>query len=670
MLKTYSFFFWLIAILFSRCVPVQEDILTEVNFDLSKPEFQRVYDLQDQQMVDSLVAFFDHKDPTYRYAAAMAFASIKDSTIINSLARLLQDDIEEVRVAAAYAMGQIGAQKGEKWLIKSFQNYDSLSIHNRFNATILEAVGKCGTKSTLGLIATTKEYIKSDTLLLEGMSKGIYRFALRGITLPEGTERMIGFLTKKNYPKEVRYLAANYLYRAKNIRIDNFVSPLLEELFVDKDPRVRMALVIGLGKTKSPEVLEALLEMINRERDYRVKCNIIRALGNYEYRKVVAHIVPLLNDENIQIATVAANYFLNNGTAAAASQYRQMARKNDALHWRVKSILYRAANKHLPLYSQGTRYALQYELKNEFANAENIYQKAAALRGLGEYGKNYKDIYDLGFKSGEKVVRTASVEALATIAQNPQFDAVFRSSKNRVKKELSIYFQEALEKGDAAMKAVAAGVIRQPDLDFKSVYDTLDFLQVAKSSLELPKEIETLYEIQKTIDFFAGNKTTNLPKPKFNHPIIWRVFNTINEDTKAEIKTDKGTFILQFFPKKAPGTVTNFVALAKSGFYDGKTFHRVIPNFVAQGGCPRGDGYGSLDYTIRSELPPMSYDQAGYVGMASAGNHTEGTQWFVTYSPTPHLDGNYTIFAKVIDGMNVVNKLTVGDKIQQVQIVE
>lgn len=670
----YLFFSFLGIILFSQCFPAQKETLTEVNFDLTKPEFQKFYNLQDQLLTDSLIPYFDHEDPSYRYAAAMAFASNKDSSVVNSLAKLLEDDIEKVRVAAAYAMGQIGARKGEKWLIKNFQQYDSLGIHHRFNSTILEAVGKCGSLETLKFLSSTKEYAKTDTLLLEGMAKGIYRFAARRnpVTHSLGTNRMVNFLVEKNYPSEVRLMAANYLYRAKGIQgqIEEFITPLLEELFVEKDPRVRMPLVIGLGKTKSPEVLPALLEMLGRERDYRVKCNIINALGNFEYRKVVGAVAPLIKDENIQVAITAANYFLNYGTLQAAPQYRQIVRRNDSLDWHVKSILYQATNRHLSLYSEGTRMAVQYELKDQFKNTTNEYRKAAALQGLGEYGKNYQDIYELGFKSGKPVVRSACIQALGNIARSKNFDATFGYSKDRVKKELSVYFQEALEKGDAAMKAIAAGVIRQPELDFKSVYDTLDFLQVAKNSLELPKETETLYEIQQTIDFFNGKKETELSKPTFNHPINWRVFNTINEDTKAEIKTSKGTFVMQFFPNATPGSVTNFVSLAKSGFYDGKTFHRVLPNFVAQGGCPRGDGYGSLEYTIRAELPPMNYDREGYVGMASAGNHTEGTQWFVTYSPTPHLDGNYTIFAKVIDGMNVAHQLTIGDKISQVQIVE
>jgi len=91
---------------------------------------------------------------------------------------------------------------------------------------------------------------------------------------------------------------------------------------------------------------------------------------------------------------------------------------------------------------------------------------------------------------------------------------------------------------------------------------------------------------------------------------------------------------------------------------------------VMQGGCPRGDGYGSLDYSIRSELAHLHYDQAGYVGMASAGNHTECTQFFITHSPTPHLDGEYTIFARVTGGMDVVYASRVGDRIKKVNLTK
>ncbi|HHB78518.1 MAG TPA: peptidylprolyl isomerase [Saprospiraceae bacterium] len=129
------------------------------------------------------------------------------------------------------------------------------------------------------------------------------------------------------------------------------------------------------------------------------------------------------------------------------------------------------------------------------------------------------------------------------------------------------------------------------------------------------------------------------------------------------MSTSRGDIEIMLFAEDSPGTVANFIKEARRKYYNNKTFHRVVPAFVIQGGCPRGDGYGSLGYTLRSEFFPYNYDDAGFVGMASAGNHTEGVQFFITHTATPHLDGNYTIFGKVIKGMDVVHKVGVGDQI-------
>jgi cyclophilin family peptidyl-prolyl cis-trans isomerase len=120
---------------------------------------------------------------------------------------------------------------------------------------------------------------------------------------------------------------------------------------------------------------------------------------------------------------------------------------------------------------------------------------------------------------------------------------------------------------------------------------------------------------------------------------------------------------------EAPGSVSNFVTLARSGYFNGLYFHRVVPNFVIQGGCHRGDGYGSEAFSIRSEFSQRRYT-TGTVGMASAGKDTEGTQWFITHSPTPHLDGAYTIFAYVFSGQDVVGQIEVGDQIIAVTFPE
>ncbi|MDH5399861.1 MAG: peptidylprolyl isomerase [Cyclobacteriaceae bacterium] len=137
---------------------------------------------------------------------------------------------------------------------------------------------------------------------------------------------------------------------------------------------------------------------------------------------------------------------------------------------------------------------------------------------------------------------------------------------------------------------------------------------------------------------------------------------------KVRITTSKGEIVLRMLINEAPGAVANFLQLIEKGYYNGLTFHRVVPDFVVQGGCHRGDGWGGEDYSIRSELGPQRY-QEGSVGMASAGKDTEGTQWFITHSPTPHLDGRYTIFAQVTEGMEVIHTLEIGDRIIDVQRV-
>jgi peptidyl-prolyl cis-trans isomerase B (cyclophilin B) len=144
--------------------------------------------------------------------------------------------------------------------------------------------------------------------------------------------------------------------------------------------------------------------------------------------------------------------------------------------------------------------------------------------------------------------------------------------------------------------------------------------------------------------------------------------------TTATIETDKGTIELELFDQDAPGTVANFVKLIQDGFYDGLTFHRVVPNFVIQGGCPntregaRGaPGTGGPGYTIRCETKnnPRRHDGPGVLSMAHAGPNTGGSQFFITHRATPHLDGVHTVFGRVTSGMDVVNAVRAGDRIRK-----
>lgn len=138
--------------------------------------------------------------------------------------------------------------------------------------------------------------------------------------------------------------------------------------------------------------------------------------------------------------------------------------------------------------------------------------------------------------------------------------------------------------------------------------------------------------------------------------------------TKAIIKTNKGDINIDFFDSDAPGTVANFVKLAESGFYNGLSFHRVISNFMVQGGCPRGDGTGGPGYSIKCEINPNKH-LAGSLSMAHRGKNTGGSQFFICHSSQPHLDGVHTVFGRTQD-MTVVNAIRTGDKMNEVVIVK
>jgi cyclophilin family peptidyl-prolyl cis-trans isomerase len=148
-----------------------------------------------------------------------------------------------------------------------------------------------------------------------------------------------------------------------------------------------------------------------------------------------------------------------------------------------------------------------------------------------------------------------------------------------------------------------------------------------------------------------------------------RAVGRIGKQVRAVVTTTKGLFTIELLPDDAPLTVDNFIQLAKRKYFNRLTVHRVVPNFVIQDGDPRGDGNGGPGYQIRCEINEAPYAR-GAVGMALSGKDTGGSQWFVTHSPQPHLDGGYTVFGNVVSGMETVDNIARGDVIRSIAITE
>ncbi len=159
----------------------------------------------------------------------------------------------------------------------------------------------------------------------------------------------------------------------------------------------------------------------------------------------------------------------------------------------------------------------------------------------------------------------------------------------------------------------------------------------------------------------TANQWNNAPEMQVDLEKIYR----------AKMETNKGVIELDLYTQYAPKTVNNFVFLAREGFYDGVTFHRVISDFMIQGGDPTGTGMGGPGYTFEDEFEgnPLTHE-SHVISMANAGPGTNGSQFFITHSPQPHLDGHHTVFGKVVTGEDIVDAIRQGDKMERVEILK
>jgi cyclophilin family peptidyl-prolyl cis-trans isomerase len=452
----------------------------------------------------------------------------------------------------------------------------------------------------------------------------------------------------------VRFIAAHYLGRTRDIDLTPYAAQLTHALHSETDPFTRIALVLALGKAVQSGVLQVLTALLtDAGEDYRIKVNSLRALARFNYNDINDLFLSMVSHDNVNIAVTAAEYFLANGRETDAGKYWETAR--NLSNWRPRALMLAAALKSTPAKKEKEK--ISARIRTIYQKSGNNYEKAFLLKALAGDPGNYPLLEQETFAhvGKEAVISSYGIEALVEMSRSVKND-------KGLLKIFAAIFQKAVESGDPALILSAAAVLRDPDMNFKDIYTHFDFLTTAMAHCKLPQDLEGWLELRKTRDFFKGTPTAAPAPPLKNHPLDWKLVTSIPANQRVRVKTTKGDIILQLKVNEAPGSVSTFVGLIKANFYQTSVFHRVVPNFVIQDGCPRGDGVGGPAFTIGSELGPLYYEE-GSVGMASVGKDTEGSQWFITHAPTPHLDGRYSIFASVVAGMEVVHQIEIGDRV-------
>ncbi|GAB3198021.1 cyclophilin family peptidyl-prolyl cis-trans isomerase/HEAT repeat protein [Pontibacter aydingkolensis] len=613
----------------------------------SDTTLQKIYTLQDERNTAELLPFLHHNKPAYRTEAALAFASVQDTLAIPDLLGMLSDTTTSVRKAAAYALGQIGHKKAEDSIIKHMPHEGKPGVQ----AELLEALGKLATPVGADYLAN---YNATNQLALAGQAWGIYRAGLRQQHTPKSIELAIKLLSSVR-PYEARLAAAHFLARTPRLDLTPYRQPLLNAATSDAAPEVRMAVTQALGKVKASDKAQFLSTIAQSDPDYRVRLSAIRAMAGLEFAQVKPAILATLQDKNINAAVATAEFIQTNPAGVEVDTLLKLlpaiqdARVRSGVIW----VILRNSQPQSKSF-------LSNRYKQQYQNVRNPYDKAYLLKALSGYIENYQFIAEQMFGAEQPIIATTGMDAIITMRQQGDFP-------RRLDADFAEIFKRAVSSGDVALVGMAAAAIRDPKFNLRSQYKEYNFLTQAQQKLQLPRDMETNIELQRTLDYLSGKRESITPENPFTHPINWTLVKSIPEGQQVLLRTEKGTIVMQLFVEDAPGSVANFVELIDKRFFDNLYFHRVVPNFVAQGGDKRGDGWGSSDYSIRSEFAPLHYRE-GFVGMASAGKDTESNQWFITHSPAPHLDGKYTIFAKVIDGMEVVHQLEVGDKIIEVSL--
>ena len=241
------------------------------------------------------------------------------------------------------------------------------------------------------------------------------------------------------------------------------------------------------------------------------------------------------------------------------------------------------------------------------------------------------------------------------------------SAEDITVEQFDTYLQDAAQKLGLNMEKFntdynSADIQTKIDNSYKEATETLNltgtptvFMVINGIPYQAPRDYETLVGILRLVDL-DKNRYTDCP------PMVI----DLAKKYTATISTTKGTIVAELYADKAPLTVNSFVFLAREGYFDNADFHRVIPGFVAQAGDPSGSGFGGPGYQFANEISDLTFDGEGVLGMANAGDGTNGSQWFITYAAQPNLDGKYTVFGKVTEGMDIVNNLTARDPQQGV----
>jgi cyclophilin family peptidyl-prolyl cis-trans isomerase/HEAT repeat protein len=609
----------------------------------------QVIDAQDRRDTKALSELIHDQRAEVRARAALALASVGEKAAVPLLFNALSDDDPAVRANAAFAFGFCGDSVSVHQLIERYSSESAPAVRGR----MAEAAGRCGGRAGADLLLRRSIESRADSL---GVLRGLYFAAANGHTDTSHVRFALSMFTGK--VPLLDETALQVCLRGRGDLLKSFVPKLLSFASPTMSTDVELPWLASLGKTGNKEVIPILVERAAKAPDPLVRVVALRALNRFGKEQSEVATWTALHDPSTMVRDQALEQMLAWRQAVDAASAWNVAQEHT--DYRVKIPLYGLVMKY---GDPDTRRMCGMLLKSTSQQDPGPYINAMLIKAMASEAARDTAIWltDAMLKRSRAVERMAAFEAREAI--------IAEFAKHADATNAMLYgrlMNDALSSGDAGLIAAACErLVEWQPSDLKHVLnDTI--VQQARSKLAPIADLEAIQNLDACVAQRDGQPKPEHKGPPFNHPIDRARLGALDPRQRYRIRTELGEIVIAIEADAAPGSCLAFDSLVTAGYYNGKYFHRVVPDFVAQGGCPRGDGYGSMDWTLRSEFGLEGFT-TGAIGLASAGKDTESCQFFFMLAHAPHLDGRYTRFAHVESGMEIVWQLRIGDVMQTVE---
>lgn len=598
-------------------------------------------------------------------AALMGLGHSRDTALVDLV---ISPDFMKHSEYILFALGQLGpSTHSTKFLL------DILSQNQLNNED------KSRLFTTLGLTAdsSTSRFIINNYHISPGIPTGLVNFHMRGIT----DSLFIDYLSDALYSSIGSDLKYEILYALYRLGPNNQHYDILIDILKDTSANTSTgSKLYALGclrkirKFDSARLFDRLLD----DPDWRVRVEAAKAVIYYKFKtdEELNDYLTLLEDKNPNVSR------------AAASSLKEAKINPEQLSYLIGQVFSKISDNLMTQNTAGEAFVSLCSLTPEsiptfIDEIENDVKPEYINRALSYYNSDPNWVYS---RISDQLPDATEKELMSVLYPLLDLQSRFITDEDYIKTIITLLNSEY----PSTVSIVADGldsvfvynnsrIIQQVILEqcFKYMHNP-QYVESLMSLINLSSKISKEFE-SSIVDMLASSKLLSVKSylvlnynPEYhweNHklPLIDSIISKAFEYNSATVKTEKGSFTMKLLPQYAPVSVENFCKLAEEKYFDGVTFHRVVPNFVIQTGDPSGTGWGGPGYEIMSEFSPLNFLR-GRVGMASAGFDTEGSQWFVMHGHYPHLNGRYSVFAEIINGMEIIDIIDQDDRIISIEL--